>query len=42
MVEDLESELTGAPIYAANSENAALVEVANSGEAITAVSKAIN
>ena len=42
MIEDLEADLTRAPIYASNTDNADLAKVANADEAITAVSKAGN
>ena len=41
MVEDLESELTGAPIETSNTDNVDLAEVENVDEAITAEAKAI-
>ena len=42
MIEDLEADLTGAPIYASNTDDADMAEVKNSDEAITAVSKSRN
>ena len=35
MIEDLEDDLTGTPIYALNTDDVAFAEVANSDEAIT-------
>ena len=42
MVEDLESDLTGAPIDASNTDDVTLDEVEKSDEAITAETKASN
>ena len=42
MIEDLETDLTRAPIDASNTDDAALSEVENSDEAITAVAKDSN
>ena len=38
----MEANLTGVPTNASNTEDAALAEVENADEAITAVAKAIN
>ena len=42
MIEDLEADFTGTPIYASNTDNAAAAEVENTYEAITAVAKSRN
>ena len=42
MIEDLESDLTGAPIDTLNTEDLAVVEEANPDESITALTKASN
>ena len=42
MIEDLEADLTGAPIYASNDEYADLAEVKNYDEYITVVSAVSN
>ena len=38
----MEADLSGAPIYSSNNDDAALSEVENTDEAITAVAKASN
>ena len=42
MIEDLEANLTGSPIYASNTDNSAVTEEANAYEAINAVVKSSN
>ena len=42
MIQDLEADFTGARIYASNTGDADLAEVANSGESVTVEAKAIN
>ena len=42
MTDNLEADLTGAPIDASNHDNLVVDEVSNADEAITAVAKASN
>ena len=42
MIEDLEAGFTGSSIYASNTDNVDLAEVANDDESITAKAKANN
>ena len=42
MIEDLEADLSGAPIDPSNADDVALAEIENSDEAITAESKTSN
>ena len=42
MIEDLEADLTGAPIDASNHDNLAVAEVSNADEATIAEAKASN
>ena len=42
IIEDLEANLTGTPIYASITDNLAVAEEANADESITSVSKASN